>query len=189
MKKVLLCKAAMFAAAITVTGINPTIAHAAGLQAELRSSAAILPSSIPGAIAPTAPAGAVVVGAQTWECDAFQGFAPVVVISSGVVDPPLAIGTSGGIKLPISATTIPATCGQIALQANGAVYITQGVVDTKNTPSTARGVLRTTLDPNTGRPGRRVDLHRDRRRPRRKSANRCGDRAGRQSLRRIPQER
>ena len=30
------------------------------------------------------------------------------------------------------------------------VYITQGVVDTKNTPSTARGVLRTTLNPNTG---------------------------------------
>src|ERR1700744_3986386 len=146
----LLCKSAMFAAALTVTGINATIAQAAGLQAELRSSTAILPSSITGAVAPTAPAGAVVVGAQTWVCDAFQGFAPVVAIANGVVDPPLAIATTGGTKLPISATTVPATCGQVALQSNGVVYITQGVVDTRNTPSTARGVLRTALDPNTG---------------------------------------
>jgi hypothetical protein len=36
------------------------------------------------------------------------------------------------------------------LQSNGAVYITQGVVDTSNTPSTARGILRTALDPATG---------------------------------------
>ena len=150
MKKMLLCKSAMFAAALTVTGINATIAQAAGLQAELRSSTAILPSSITGAVAPTAPAGAVVVGAQTWVCDAFQGFAPVVAIANGVVDPPLAIATTGGTKLPISATTVPATCGQVALQSNGVVYITQGVVDTRNTPSTARGVLRTALDPNTG---------------------------------------
>lgn len=150
MEKVFVCNAAVFAAAITVTGVNTTIAHASGLQAELRSPVAILPSSIPGAVASTAPAGAVVVGAQTWVCDAFQGFAPVVAIESGVVDPPLAIGTSGGIKLPISATTVPATCGQVALQSNQAVYVTQGVVDTRNTPSTARGVLRTALDPNTG---------------------------------------
>ena len=52
----------------------------------------------------------------------------------------------GGIKLPISATTVPATCGQVAA-TNGTVYITQAVVDTKNTPSTARGILRTSLDP------------------------------------------
>jgi hypothetical protein len=150
MKKVLVWKAAMLVAAITVTGMNATIANAAGLQAELRSSAAVLPSSIPGAVAPTAPAGSVVFGPQTWVCDAFQGFAPVVAIESGLVDSRLAIGTSGGVKLPISATTVPATCGQIAVQSNGVAYITQGVVDTRNTLSTARGVLRTALDPNTG---------------------------------------
>jgi hypothetical protein len=150
MKKVLVRKAAIFAVAITVTGINATIANAAGLQAELRSSAAILPSSMPGAVAPTAPAGAAVSGEQTWVCDAFQGFAPAVAIASGGVDPSLAIGTSGGIKLPISATSVPATCGQVALQSNGVIYITQGVVDTRNTPSPARGVLRAALDPNTG---------------------------------------
>jgi hypothetical protein len=54
------------------------------------------------------------------------------------------------VRLPISATTVPATCGQAVLQSNGTVYITQGVVDTSNTPSTARGVLRTMLDPVTG---------------------------------------
>ena len=133
--------------ALAITGI--TTARASGLQAELRSSASILPAATPGAAAPTAPAGGLVIGNQTWTCDAWQGFAPVVPIENGA-DPRLAIGTTGGVRLPISATTVPATCGQAVLQSNGAVYITQGAVDTSNTPSTARGVLRTALDPSTG---------------------------------------
>ena len=124
--------------------------HAAAVQAELRSAAAILPNPSPGAVAPTAPAGGVVIGAQTWVCDASQGFAPVVATQQGALDPVLAIGVSGSLKLPISATTVPATCGQAALGSNGVVYVTQGVVDTKNTPSSARGILRLALDPGTG---------------------------------------
>ena len=126
-----------------------TAAWASGLQAELRSSASILPPT-PGAVAPTAPAGAVIAGPQAWVCDAGQGFAPVVPVTPGVTDPVLAIGTTGGIKLPISPTTVPATCGQSALQNGSVVYITQAVVDTKVTPSPARGVLRAVLDPGTG---------------------------------------
>jgi hypothetical protein len=141
-------KAAIFAAIVTFSGA--TLTRAAGLQAELRSAAAILPAAIQGAVTPTAPAGGVVIGAQPWACDARQGFAPIVAVQTGVLDPLLAIGTTGGVKLPISPTTVPATCGQAASQGAGSVYITQGVVDTQQTPSTARGVLRTALDPNTG---------------------------------------
>lgn len=122
-------------------------AQTSGLQADLRSSA---PIPVGGGVLPTAPAGGVVIGEQTWVCDASVGFAPVVDAENGVLDPFLAIGTVGDIKLPISPTTVPATCGQSALQSNGFTYITQAVVDTKNPPSTARGVLRTALDPNTG---------------------------------------
>jgi hypothetical protein len=150
MKKFLTCNAAILAVTIIAAGVGAPVAQAAGVQAELRSAAAILPPVIPGAVAPTAPAGGVAIGAQPWTCDARQGFAPVVSVESGVVDPLLAIGTTGALKLPISPTTVPATCGQSALQSNGVVYITQAVVDTQNTPSTARGVLRTALDPATG---------------------------------------
>jgi hypothetical protein len=122
-------------------------AQSSGLQADLRSSAAV-PTQ--GGLLPTAPAGGVVVGSQPWVCDASVGFAPVVDTQNGVLDSFLALGTVGDIKLPISPTTVPATCGQSALQSNGFTYITQAVVDTRDTPSTARGVLRTTLDPNTG---------------------------------------
>jgi len=73
----------------------------------------------------------------------------MVAVENGVPDPLLAIGTTGGVKLPISPTTVPATCGQAASQGSAA-YITQGVADTQQTPSTARGVLRTILDPNSG---------------------------------------
>ena len=100
-------------------------ANAAGLPALLRGTA-------------TAPAGAAVIGPQTWICDASQGFAPF----------PLTPGI--GIRLPISPTPVPASCGQIASDGNGTVYVTQGVVDTTVTPSPARGVLRATLDPQTG---------------------------------------
>jgi hypothetical protein len=137
------CKAGFLAAAAALG------AQAAGLQAELRSSAAILSPPPPGMVAPTAPAGGIVIGPQAWTCDAWQGFAPVVAADTNAIDPVLAIATTG-IRLPISSTTTPATCGQAALQSGGAVYITQGVVDTRNTPSTARGVLRTALDPATG---------------------------------------
>jgi hypothetical protein len=148
MKKLPMCKAAILAVTILLGGAPG--AQAAGLQAELRSAAAILPPAIPGAVAPTAPAGGVAIGAQPWTCDARQGFAPVVPVEAGVPDPLLAIATAGGVRLPISPTTVPATCGQSALQTNGVVYITQAVVDTQNTPSNARGVLRTALDPATG---------------------------------------
>ena len=122
-------------------------AQNSGVQADLRSSAAV-PTR--GGVLPTAPAGGVVAGEQTWVCDAAVGFAPVANAETGVLDPFLEIGTVGDIRLPISSTTVPATCGQSALQNNGFTYITQAVVDTKNTPSTARGILRTALDPNTG---------------------------------------
>ena len=150
MTKLLTRNAATLAVTIILSGASPTTGHAAGLQAELRSAAAILPAPIPGAVAATAPAGGVAIGAQPWTCDAREGFAPVVAVEANVPDPLLAIGTTGAVKLPISPTTVPATCGQSALQNNGVVYITQAVVDTQNTPSTARGVLRTALDPATG---------------------------------------
>jgi hypothetical protein len=121
-----------------------------GIKADLRSSAAFLTTPIAGAVLPTAPAGAIIVGPQTWVCDASNGFAPVIDTQIGVPDAFLAIGTQGNIKLPISSTTVPATCGQSALDRSGLAYATQAVVDTKNTPSTARGVLRITVDPNTG---------------------------------------
>lgn len=129
--------------------ISITTANANGLQAELRSSAAILPS-LPASMAlPTAPAGAVVIGAQPWVADASQGFTAVFNVESGIPDPLLALST-GGIHLPISPTTVPATCGQVAYDGKGNVYITQGVVDTKVTSSIARGILRIALDPLTG---------------------------------------
>jgi hypothetical protein len=126
-----------------------TRAGAQGVQAELRSSAALVAPPAAGMAVSTAPAGAVIIGAQPWITDASQGFTPVVDVETGVVDPLLAVST-GGIHLPISPTTVPATCGQIAYDGNGNVYITQGVVDTRNTPSTARGILREELDPRTG---------------------------------------
>jgi hypothetical protein len=150
MRKLLTCKAAILAVSVIFAGASATVAQAAGLQAELRSSAAIVPVGTPGTVTPTALAGGGAIGAQPWACDARQGFAPVVAIEQGVADPLLAIGTTGGVRLPISATTVPATCGQAALQSNGVVYITQAVVDTQNTPSIARGVLRMALDPATG---------------------------------------
>jgi sugar lactone lactonase YvrE len=110
-------------AAIVVGGVSS--ATAAGLPVQFRGAA-------------TAPAGAAVVGAQTWICDASQGFAPF----------PLTPGA--GIHLPISPTTVPATCGEIAADGNGNIYVTQGVVDTSVTPAPARGILRATLDPQTG---------------------------------------
>src|SRR6516225_1754936 len=117
-----------------------------GIKADLRSSAAFLTTPIAGAVLPTAPAGAIIVGPQTWVCDASNGFAPVIDTQIGVPDAFLAIGTQGNIKLPISSTTVPATCGQSALDRSGLAYATQAVVDTKNTQSTARGVLRITVD-------------------------------------------
>ena len=126
-----------------------TTAHGAGLSAELRSSSALIPPGTAGAVAPTAPAGAVIAGTQAWLCDAAQGFRPIVPIDN-TADPVLGVGTGSGIQLPISPTTTPATCGQMAVASDGTVYITQAVVDTKVTPSTNRGVLRTVINPATG---------------------------------------
>jgi hypothetical protein len=121
-----------------------------GIKADLRSSAAVVTPPVAGEVLPTAPAGGVVVANQPWVCDASAGFAPVINTEPGLIDSFLAVGTPGNIKLPISSTTVPATCGQSAFQNDGFAYVTQAVVDTKNTPSTARGVLRVALNPNTG---------------------------------------
>ena len=98
---------------------------------------------------PTAPAGGVIIGAQPWLADASQGFTPVFNVETSVADPLLAVST-GGIHLPTSPTTVPTTCGQVAYDGKGNAYITQGIVDTKVTPSVARGILRVALDPQTG---------------------------------------
>src|SRR5215470_3965051 len=140
-----------FGSMFAVRGTTTAAATATGLQAELRSSAGLLPVLPAGMQIPTAPAGSVVIGAQPWVCDAAAGFAPVVNVEPGVPDSPLAIG-AGGIHLPISPTNVPATGGQMAYDRNGNVYITQGVVDTKNTPSVSRGILREIVDPQTGAP-------------------------------------
>jgi hypothetical protein len=91
MRKTLSCNAAIFAATAILTSTGSTVARAAGVQAELRSAAAILPNPIPGAVAPTAPAGGAVAGGQPWVCDAAKGFAPVVAVEQGVADPSLAV--------------------------------------------------------------------------------------------------
>lgn len=126
-----------------------TLAQSAGASAELRSSAALISAGTAAGVAPTAPAGAVVGGTQPWLCDAAQGFRPAAPID-GTADPVLAIDTTSGTRLPISPTTTPATCGQMAMAADGTVYIAQAVADTKVTPSVSRGILRTVIDPVTG---------------------------------------
>ena len=140
---------ALLAVACVLAVSCATRANALGVQAELRSSAAILPVLPSGMVTPTAPAGGLIIGALPWVADASQGFAPIVDVETGIVDPLLAVST-GGVHLPISPTTLPATCGQVAYDGKGNVYITQGVVDTKVTPSVARGILRVALDPQTG---------------------------------------
>ena len=125
------------------------LVQSTGVSAELRSSAALIPSGTPGVVPPTAPAGAVVGGTQPWICDAAQGFRSAVP-TDAAANPVLAIGTASGTKLPISPTTTPATCGQTAMAADGTVYIAQAVADTKVTPSASRGILRTVIDPATG---------------------------------------
>jgi hypothetical protein len=132
---------------VEVSSIAPASAN--GVQAELRSSAAILPQLPAGMALPTVPAGGVVIGAQPWVADASQGFTPVLDVETGFPDSLLALST-GGIHLPISLATVPATCGQVAYDGNGNVFITQGVVDTKVTPSVSRGILRVALDSQTG---------------------------------------
>ena len=142
-------KSGVMCGAVWVMAIcGATTTNANGLQAELRSSTSILPVLPSGMATPTAPAGGVIIGGQPWLADAAQGFTPVLSVDSSV-DPLLALSTSG-LHLPISPTTTPATCGQVAYDGRGNVYITQGVVDTKVTPSVSRGILRVVLDPQTG---------------------------------------
>ena len=142
--------ASLTMALATIFLISGSKAQTTGLKADLRSSSAVLTPPVAGGVLPTALAGGVVVGTQTWVCDASVGFAPVNATETGVADPFLAVGVIGAIKLPVSPTTVPATCGQSAAASDGFTYVTQGVVDTRNTPSTARGVLRVALDPTTG---------------------------------------
>lgn len=145
MKKLKRCVALVALVALS----GAASARAQGVQAVLRSSSALIPPSTSGATAPTAPAGAAIVGTQPWVCDASQGFARIVSIETGVLEPILGVATPG-LHLPISPTTVPATCGQMAVDGLSNVYITQGVVDTTVTPSVARGILRETLDAQTG---------------------------------------
>src|SRR6516162_8474082 len=91
---------AILAASWLFAVCGATTAGANGLQAELRSSAAILPALPVGMTVPTAPAGAVVIGAQPWVADASQGFTPVLN-ADATADPFLALST-GGLHLPIS---------------------------------------------------------------------------------------
>ena len=140
--------ATMLAIGLTLAGMASSM-QGAGLPAELRSSSALIPAGTAGAVAPTAPAGSVIAGTQAWTCDAAQGLRPIVPLDN-TIDPTLAVGTVSGLKLPISPTTTPATCGQMARDGSGTVYVTQAVVDTSVTPSTNRGVLRTVIDPATG---------------------------------------
>ncbi len=138
------CSVVILTAALMFT-LAMANAQSTGTQAELRSSSAIIPPT-PGVVAPTAPAGSILAGPQTWACDAGQGFRPVVPAEQGVADPILAISTTAGVKLPLSAATTPTTCGQMVVQNGDTVYITQAVVDTTVTPSSLRGVLRATMD-------------------------------------------
>jgi hypothetical protein len=147
--KPLLARKALIATSGFLSLCLATNAFANGLQAELRSSTALLPVLPVGVSTPTAPAGGIVVGGLPWLSDAAQGFTPLVAVENGVSDPLLAVSTSG-LRLPISPTAVPATCGQVAYDGKGNAYITQGVVDTKVTPSSARGILRVTLNPQTG---------------------------------------
>jgi hypothetical protein len=95
-----------------------------GIKADLRSSAAVLTSPVAGGVLPTAPAGGVVVAGKPWLCDASAGFAPVLATEPGLTDSFLAVETPGNIKLPISSTTVPATCGQSAFHTDGFAYVT-----------------------------------------------------------------
>jgi hypothetical protein len=124
-------------------------AQSSGLQAELRASNVLIAGAAPGDVSPTAPAGAIVAGAHAWVCDAAAGLRPLVPVDN-TTDPILGIATTSGIKLPISSTSTPASCGQMATAGNGSVYITQAIVDTRVTPSASRGVLRTAIDSATG---------------------------------------
>ena len=54
-----------------------------------------------------------------------------------------------GIHLPIQGNVAPATCGQLAYGGVSNVYVTQGVL-ANNTASTAIGILRVEVDPNSG---------------------------------------
>jgi hypothetical protein len=134
----------------TALALGAAAATAAGAPAELRSSAALVPVPAAGQAVPTAPAGGLGTAAQPWICDAAQGFAPAVSTEPGNPDPILALDTTNAIHLPISPTTTPATCGQVAYDGKGTAYVTQAVVDTKVTPSVSRGVLRVPVDPQTG---------------------------------------
>jgi len=80
--------------ALTFTHVSAR-SQTAGVRADLRSSATVLTTPIPGGVLPTAPAGGVVVADQTWVCDAAVGFAPVVDTQVGVVDSFLAIWNAG----------------------------------------------------------------------------------------------
>ncbi len=147
--KIAIKNSAALAASWLLSAACPISVCANGVQAELRSSAAILPVLPAGTALPTAPAGGFMIGLQPWVTDAAQGFTQVLGVETGITDPLLALSTAG-LHLPISPTMTPATCGQIAYDGKGNAYITQGVVDTTVTPSVARGILRVVLDPQTG---------------------------------------
>jgi len=108
--------------------------------------ASALPPLGAGQAPSSAPAGAVGVGPTLWTYDGAQGFAPLVAFDT-TLDPLLAVGV--GIHLPIQGNVAPATCGQLAYDGVSNVYVTQGVL-ANNTASTATGILRVEVDPNSG---------------------------------------
>jgi hypothetical protein len=117
-------------------------AYAAPVPADLRSAAGLIP---PGAgFPPSAPAGGAVVGSQAWICDAAEGLAPLIAAA----DPILAVG-GDGLHLPFLGNVAPASCGQVAYDGAGFLYIAQGVL-ASNTSSAATGILRQAVDLATG---------------------------------------
>ena len=132
-------------------GLTQVSLAAGPVQAELRSAANILPNPLPaGLFVPSSPAGSLVIGSTTWVCDAGSGFETVVAVDPASVDPLLAVG-GGGFRLPLVPGFGSATCGQMAYDGSGHVYITQGVV-ANNTPSNVQGILRVSVDPASGLP-------------------------------------
>jgi hypothetical protein len=121
-------------------------AHAAPVPADLRSAAGLIPQGVAG-FPPSAPAGGAVVGSQAWVCDAVEGLAPLIATSASA-DPTLAVG-GNGLHLPFLGNVAPVSCGQVAYDGSGFVYIAQGAF-ASGTASAATGILRQAIDPVTG---------------------------------------
>jgi hypothetical protein len=117
-------------------------AYAAPVSADLRSAAGLIPTG--AGFPPSAPAGGAVVGSQAWICDAAEGLAPLIASA----DPILAVG-GNGLHLPFLGNVAPVSCGQIAYDGAGFLYVAQGAF-ASGTASAATGILRQAVDPASG---------------------------------------